>query len=251
MRAEQYRRHKAGLVTKQLDLNSRANMIALRLAGHRPSDLTKRFKVSRSTVWRILRLIPAMVLIGICTVGCDRIVPQNVTPIAPPKLEQPVLQLPVPLRQRNWTVRGEGSCVYASLTTVARWVHRPDIAKWLSDPTQNGGGEYGTRLRQRLDEVGVQYSYTDRASVAFLDWCNESRRGAIVWWKTSHCCTFAGWVSVNGKRYAAIIDNNHPETFELTEANLFISEWTRFGGFGLTLLYDPASPRPWLSYTVN
>ncbi len=249
MRAEQYRRHKAGLVKKQLDRNSRAEVIAKRLGGMRPIDLRRKFNVSDQTIWRILKLIPLMLLISVCCLGCDQVLPQTVRPLAPPKLEQPVVQLPAQLRQKNWVVRGEGSCVYASLTTVARWCHRFDIANWLSDPTQNGGGEYGSRLRQRLDAVDVKYTYTDRASVAFLDWCDESRRGCIVWWKPAHCCTFAGWVSMNGKKYAAIIDNNHPNVYELTEASVFVQEWIRYGGFGLTLLYDPASPLPWLSYS--
>lgn len=251
MRAEQYRRFKAGLVKKQLTLNSRANMIADRLAGAKPVELTKRYKVSRPTVWRILRCIPIMLLLGIVCIGCDRATPR-VRPIAPPAFEQPVVQLPAPMRQKNWTVRGEGSCVYASLTTIARWHHRPELAAWLSDPRQNGGGEYGKRLRDRLDNVDVPFAYTENASVKFLDWCSAERHGCILWWKQSHCCTFAGWVRMNdGKTYAAIIDNNHPEYFEFTERSQFIRGWTGFGGFGLTLLYDPASPRPWLSYTLD
>jgi hypothetical protein len=250
MRAEQYRRHKAGIVKKHLDLNSRVTIIAQRLAGARPVELRKSFNVSKSTVWRILKLIPACLLIAM-SFGCDAVGTPQVQPLAPPKLEQPVVQLPAPLRQKNWTVNGEGSCVYASLTTVARWCHRFDVAEWLSNPEINGGGEYGSRLRQKLDSVGVPYSYTDRANVEFLDWCDESRRGCILWWKTSHCCTFAGWIRVNGKRYATIIDNNHPHVYEFTEEKLFLSEWNRFGGFGLTLLYDPASPRPWLSFVSN
>ena len=249
MRADQYRRYKAGLVKKRLDLDSRADMIAARLAGAKPVELRKRFNVSRPTVWRILRCIPAMILLSVFFLGCDHATP-NVRPIARPQLEQPVVQLPVPLRQKNWTVRGEGSCVYASLTTVARWHHRLDLATWLSDPTQNGGGEYGKRLRDRLDNTGVPYAYTENASVDFLDWCSDNRHGCIVWWKKSHCCTFAGWFCSEGKVYAAIIDNNHPEKFEFTERSMFLRGWTGFGGFGLTLLYDPASPRPWLSYTL-
>lgn len=251
MRADQYRRYKAGLVKKRLDLDSRADMIAARLAGAKPVELKKRFNVSRPTVWRILRCIPAMILLGLCCLGCNHVTLTNVRPIAAPPPEQPVVQLPASMRQKNWIVRNEGSCVYASLTTLARWHHKLDLAAWLSDPSQNGGGEYGKRLRERLDQVGQRYAFTENASVDFLDWCSESRHGCIVWWKQSHCCTFAGWVRMEGKTYAAIIDNNHPEYFEFTERSMFIRGWTGFGGFGLTLLDDPASPRPWLSYTSD
>jgi hypothetical protein len=251
MRPSQYRRHKAGIVKTRLSFLARASMIADRLAGKRTKQIAEKYGVERTTVWRVLRLIPASILIAICAIGCTSTPLGNVRALPSPAIEQPVLQLPVPMRQKNWEklVEGkkEGSCVYASLTTVSRWVHRPDIAAWLSDPTINGGGEHGQRLRARLDDVGIQYAYTDRASEAFLN----SRRGCILWWKTSHCCTFAGWVRVDGKRYAAIIDNNHPNDYELTEDTIFIDWWNKYGGFGLTLLYDPASPRPWLSYTVN
>ena len=251
MTSEQKRRYEAGLVRKHLNLDSRVRMIADRLAGARPVQLAKRYDVSKMTVWRILRCIPAMILLGLCTVGCDHVTLNNVRPIAAPLPEQPVVQLPASMRQRNWTVSGEGSCVYASLATVARWHHKQDLAAWLSDPSQNGGGEYGKRLRERLDQIGQRYAFTEAASVAFLDWCSETRHGCIVWWKQSHCCTFAGWVRMDGKIYAAIIDNNHPEYFEFTERSMFLRGWTGFGGFGLTLLDDPASPRPWLAYTSD
>lgn len=247
MRAEQYRRMKAGLVKPRLSLSVRANIIADRLMGIK--NLSQRYNVSRWTVARIVKCIPIALLLA--CIGCDAQELRNVRPIPAPAPEQPSFQLPAPMRQKNWTVRGEGSCVYASLTTVARWHNKPELAAWLSDPNKNGGGVNGKRLRDRLDQVGQRYAYTEAASVNFLDWCSETRHGAIVWWKQSHCCTFAGWVESGGRIYAAIIDNNHPEHFEFTERSAFLRGWTGFGGFGLTILDDPASPRPWLSYTLE
>lgn len=241
--------HNYGLAKPQLSTLIRATVIANKLGGMKTKDIAARHNVTRQTVWRIVRTL-SFVFLAVVSVGCQPIA--NVRPVKVPKLEEPCLQLPPKMRQVNWVVRGEGSCVYASLTTVARWHHKPELAAWLSDPSQNGGGEYGKRLRDRLDQVDVPYTYTETASVKFLDWCDENRHGCILWWKQSHCCTFAGWVRKNdGKTYAAIIDNNHPEYFELTERSQFIRGWTSFGGFGLTLLYDPASPRPWLSYTLE
>ena len=158
--------------------------------------------------------------------------------------------MPVPLRQRNWTTVDGGSCVYASLTTHARWLNKLDLADWLSNPSINGGGEYSSRLRKKLDSIDVPYAYTEQGNPEFLDWCSRTRRGCILWWKPSHCCTFAGWTVLDGKVYAAIIDNNQPGRYELTERSVFLKAWASYGGFGLALLVDPASPRPWLSYQV-
>lgn len=113
-------------------------------------------------------------------------------------------------------------------------------------------GEYATRLMQRLDAAKVDYVWTEKADPRFLDWCSESKRGCILWWKPSHCCTFAGWVrQPDGKIYAAILDNNRPGNWELTEREQFVRLWAGYGGFALAVLHPPASARTWRSYEVT
>ena len=164
-------------------------------------------------------------------------------------MEAPAVQVPLALRQQNWRgPKGEGSCVYASLTSHARWQNRLEFADWIRKNC--GDGETSSRLMKKLNDLNVSFAVTEQASSEFLDWANATRRGCILWWKPSHCCTFLGYVERDGKTYCAILDNNSVGNIELTERSKFLAAWSSFGGFGLALLGDPASPRPWLSYEV-
>jgi hypothetical protein len=51
-------------------------------------------------------------------------------------------------------------------------------------------------------------------------------------------------------RYAAILDNNYPGRFELTPREQFIRLWAGYGGFALSVLGEPTSSIPYLSYEV-
>lgn len=130
-----------------------------------------------------------------------------------------------------------------------RWLNRHMLAaRWWATYHD---GEYATRLMQRLDAAGEDYVCTEKADPRFLDWCTLTRRGAIIWWKPNHCCTFAGWVKdVRGVTYAAILDNNNPGEYEYTEREQFIRGWAGFQGFALTVLSPPPTASPWLSYEV-
>ncbi len=113
-------------------------------------------------------------------------------------------------------------------------------------------GEYASRLMQRLDAANIPYVFTERADPRFLDWCTKTRRGAILWWKPSHCCTFCGWTrQSDGKTYAVILDNNRPGNWELTEREQFVRLWAGYGGFALAVMKPPASQKTWLSYEVD
>lgn len=185
--------------------------------------------------------------------------PAQVVPVDPLPPAVPSLNLPVELRQRNWVsteaaTRGQGSCVFASMVSHARWLNQFDLADEIR--ATYSGGEYDTRLRQKLDGLkskypGLEYSFTTKADPRFLDWCDAERRGCIMWWKPYHCCTFCGWVVRNGKQYAVMLDNNRPEAFELTEREQFIRLWAGYGGFALCLMYDPATSVPYPSYELR
>jgi hypothetical protein len=194
--------------------------------------------------WSVLILFAAMLA------GCeDR--PVRVRALPTPATEQPPANLPPGLHQRNKLgPKGQGSCVHASLVNHLRWCNQHDLAKrWWAT---YGDGEYDSRLRARLDAAEVDYVYTLRADPRFLDWCSSSRRGCILWWKPSHCCTFMGWLKHDdGREYAAILDNNNPGRWELTEREQFIRLWAGYGGFGLSVCDPPASSITYRSYEVT
>jgi hypothetical protein len=169
-------------------------------------------------------------------------------PVRPP--EQPPANLPVSLHQRNWLgPKKQGSCVHASLVNHMRWLNMPEMAeRWRST---YGDGEWDDQLRRRLNAANLDYVYTNRSDPRFLDWCSQTRRGAICWWKPSHCCTFVGWVTgKDGNEYAAILDNNYPGKYEYTPREQFIRLWAGYGGFALSLVNEPASSVTYKSYEV-
>jgi hypothetical protein len=203
-----------------------------------------------------MRFNTAVLALLIACVGCSVVEqPKQVRRLPAPKMEAPPANVPPQLRQRNWPSReresyGQGSCVHASLTTHLRWLNEFELGEdWRG---KFSGGEYETRLRQRLDANSIDYAYTNRSDPRFLDWASATRRGCIIWWKPSHCCFFAGFVSnPAGKppgEYAVVIDNNYPERLEYTEREQFIRLWAGYGGFGLTILLPPATSFTWKSY---
>ena len=216
-------------------------ILARKAAGQSQRQIERDLKISRRTINRIGAWF---VLALAFSIGCD--VPRSYRALPAPTPEQPGANLPKTLHQKNWLGPSrEGSCVYASLTSHARWQNNFNLAAWAR---QQGDGEYASRLRQKLDSIGVKYAFTEQARPEFLDWCDATRRGCILWWKPSHCCTFMGYVRKDGKVYAAILDNNNPGVWELTERSQFLRLWAGYGGFGLAVLGDPASPIPYLSY---
>lgn len=203
----------------------------------------------------MIRLLIILLLLVTC--GCTPVT--RVYPLPAPPAETPVCNLPVQLRQQNWTGRlNQGSCVYASLVNHTRWLNLPTLADQIRQT--RGDGEYAQRLMQYLDTVqwrdadgrsrnGVEYRFTEKADPRFLDWCSSERLGCILWWKPSHCCTFVGWVrDQNGNQFAAILDNNYIQRIEYTPREQFIRLWAGYGGFALAVLDDPAIPVPYRSY---
>lgn len=181
--------------------------------------------------------------------GCDSPLRPTARPLPAPTAEQPPANIPAALHQRNWLgPQRQGSCVHASLVSHLRWLNQFALGeRWRAT---YGDGEYDSRLRSRLDAAGIDYVFTLRADPRFLDWCSETRRGCILWWKPSHCCTFVGWVKQDGREFAAILDNNSPGRFELTEREQFIRLWAGYGGFALAVIDPPASSLPYRSYTT-
>lgn len=200
---------------------------------------------------RCPQLLATIIVFGclIC-VGCDLGPTLRAFPLPVPPAEQPPCNLPARLHQKNelGPLR-QGSCVHASLKSHLEWHNQHELAvAWWG---KYHDGEYDSRLMQRLDAAGVEYAFTQKADPRFLDWCSLTRKGCILWWKPSHCCTFMGWVTRDGQQFAAILDNNNVGKFELTPREQFVRLWAGYGGFALSVLYDPASSFPYLSYEVK
>jgi len=193
---------------------------------------------------RALSLLSICLIVAVC--GCSPTAQYRA--LEAPPAERPSMNPPYPVRQTNWlSPQREGSCVHASLSSCLHWQNQFELAKqWRS---QYSGGEYSDRLRKRLDAAGIKYAFTEKANLQLLDDAHSSRRGAILWWKPNHCCTFCGWVKDrNGKVFAAILDNNRTQQYEYHERSEFHRKWASYGGFALMPLFDPPSPPIWKSY---
>lgn len=214
---------------------------------NRPSQPTRPDDTKPDRPFRVVALLLCCLGLGL-SIGCDT-APLEYRALAAPRAEAPSINPPVSIRVRNWlggTSGREGSCAHASTVNMLHWLNEFELArKWRS---KYSGGEYASRLRSRLDTEGVKYAYTEQANLALLDFAHETRRGAVIWWKPSHACTFCGWVEINGRIYAVVLDNNFPDRFEYTEKNQFHRLWASYGGFGLTVLSDPPSSPPFRSY---
>ena len=56
-------------------------------------------------------------------------------------LAQPVVNIPVACRQSNWTgPQGEGSCVWATMTSLLRWQGRTNTAEHIRHNYGDGTG---------------------------------------------------------------------------------------------------------------
>lgn len=193
---------------------------------------------------RCLAILACLLALGCTPEAQYRALPRTT------EVDTPIVNLPVDIRQQNWRgPGGDGSCVHASLSSMLHWQNQFELAKWWR--SQYSGGEWSDQLRRRLDAARIPYAYTEKANIKLLDDAHAARRGAILWWKPSHCCTFVGWAKgSDGKIYAAILDNNRTQAFEYVERNQFHSAWAQYGGFALTTLYDPPAPRIWKSYEI-
>jgi hypothetical protein len=178
--------------------------------------------------------------------GCQPTAPPML-PNSPPPAEIPAANVPVALRQRNWTDRGQGSCVHASTTTALRWLNRyADADKWRRS---YGGGETATGIMSKLRAGGFQFVATTNADPAVLDYATTTRRGAIIWFFQSHCVFFAGWARVDGEVCGLLIDNNRPENTIAIPRDQFLRRWRGYGGFAAVITTDsPTPPLAWPAY---
>jgi hypothetical protein len=149
--------------------------------------------------------------------------------------EVPAMNLPVDMRMHNYA---GGSCVHASTESCLRWQHQYAWADfWRS---HYSGGESAQGLAAKFDKNGLKYAYTTSGDTAFLDWCDRTRRGAVIFYYTNHSINFVG----HSGGYAYVLDNNREDHYITIEWNEFVRNWRGFGGFALTPVYVPPPPQP-------
>lgn len=173
---------------------------------------------------------------GSCPAPCEALrVPENELPRA--ASIAPVVDLPRELRTTNW---GGGSCVHASTVHLLQWQGHHELAKWWRETYS--GGEYSTRLHERLHQAQLQYAYTVEGDVTFLEWALRTRRGAGITYFPNHAVNL---VHLDHER-AGLLDNNRVEQIIWIERQEFLSRWRAYGGWAWTLVYNPPPPLPFI-----
>lgn len=145
--------------------------------------------------------------------------------------------LPPAMRTSNW---GGGSCVHASTYHLLMWQGYPDLAKWWKETYS--GGEYSTRLHERLEAANLKYAYTVDGDVSFLDWALSTRRGAGITYWPNHAVNLVSFDTDT----AGILDNNRKDNIINVPRNEFVPNWQGYGGWAWTLVYVPPPPLPFV-----
>lgn len=198
---------------------------------------------SQTVALEILACVVAVGLLGPAASESPRPGPPELPPLVDAAFYRtgPTMELPPQLRERNW---GGGSCVHASTVMLLRWQKLFDVAeKWRRTYS---GGEYSSRLIERMEAAGLRYAYTLDGDEAFLEWCIQTRRGAGIFYKPSHAINLVGL----DKNYAYLLDNNYPnrpeqQGYERVPRAEFMRRWKQdYGGFAWTVVYFPPPMLP-------
>lgn len=155
----------------------------------------------------------------------------------PLAVEKPVVNLPLGLRQGNWTRYKSGSCVYASFISLLRWQGQYALAEELHQ--KYGGGQNYDGMVAILENENIRWSGTvGKGNVAFLEWCHRTRRGAIVTWSPRHVVSLVHF----DDQWAGILDNNEIDKIKWIPREEFIREWKYRGSWAMTPIYTPPPP---------
>lgn len=149
--------------------------------------------------------------------------------------------LPIELRQKNWTRRGEGSCFFASLAMVANKQGFENVASSLRSLCGGAASWYSAARNPIVNRH--PYAYTFDGDSSFLEWCSRERRGAAIQWNTYHMIYFDRFE--NGQ--AILIDNNFPDRPFVVEKQEFLRRWRR-DGWAATFVF-PQGSMPYPLYT--
>ncbi len=139
-----------------------------------------------------------------------------------------------------------GSCVHASLATIMMYFEQPETADIWTDTFR--GGEYSSRLHDRLDMLQIEWDATWSGFDSFLDRMMEKNQPCIVTFKPKHMCLLIGldpiylwdgdqWL-VNPAPKAHIIDPNNTKEIEIYTRDNFLQGWHNGGGWATTIFFE-------------
>jgi len=156
------------------------------------------------------------------------------------KTEYPTVNLPVLLRQANWTGnQKEGSCVHATMISLLRWQGRYHAADYWR--RHYGNGEWPEDLAAKFDREGVRYAYVTNGDVRFLDWACSTRRGCgVTVMGGKHMVALVHFDA----EWAGILDNNDINTITWVPRDTLVAEWQNSNGWAVAPVYNPAPPLP-------
>lgn len=181
------------------------------------------------------RLVTLILLLAVAA-GCES---QGIVPSAK-KTERPTVNLPLSMRQTNWRGRkGEGSCTWATMTSLLRWQGRYRTADWVRKNCSDG--EWPEDMAKKLDRANIRYGYVTNGDVKFLEWACRTRRGAgITVMGGAHMVAL---VHLDAK-WAALLDNNAVGKYIWVPRERLLAEWRASYGWAVTPIYTPAAPLP-------
>lgn len=166
--------------------------------------------------------------------GCEQAVRTENKPVTS---ERPIVNLPVSMRQHNWT--REGSCVHATLVSLLRWQDRPSTADWWR--RTHAGGENPYSFAAQLERDGIRYAQITSGDVGFLEWACATRRGCGITVRGGR--HMVALVHLDSE-WACLMDNNSPEKYIWLPRETVIAEWHASNGWAVTPIYTPAAPLP-------
>jgi hypothetical protein len=146
---------------------------------------------------------------------------------------------------------GKGLCVFASMSMLARWHHQLALSDVIHK-VQEGGG-----WPEKVDQVLKQYSPSTKylqyegVDPKILDEAMARRAAACVTYgygeryKMQTIYHMVLLVHLDQK-FACIVDNNFPGTYEWMSRDEFLKRWKHPGGQGwaFTFLESPPPPIP-------
>jgi hypothetical protein len=164
--------------------------------------------------------------------------------------EQPIANVPLKLRQTNWTDKaGSGSCVIASSASLLNWHGEERLAKEFKK--LYAGGQTSDSIKRIWNKHKIPFEAEENGRPEFLERVSEARHAAIIWFFPNHCVTFCGFGRNNGQEVAWLLDNNRTERFIPVEKREFIRAWRGFGGFAMATTLPPVPFVPFDGYRVS
>lgn len=150
--------------------------------------------------------------------------------------------IPTTMRKENW--RGgtmyEGSCVHATMATMLDYHGLHEMARWWE--RAYGGGEYYSRLVEKLEGANLRWAATFEGDTDFLRYCARNRLPvsvAVVVPGGGHAITMLDF----NDTYVVLLDNRSVQEYRYMETKAFLRWWKGSGGIALALIYSP--PPPW------